>query len=136
MLHVEVSKLWSRGIITLFTDSRAQYDHTSNSLTKYGKNLKVGDLICRSFGYVGPVSAGLKSWRVVELEYTEALNINDLIVGYEYGVYVREKGAVQSFRLQSVDLDSKVSKQWFVSTRLVLLRILTGLFLTSPELLF
>ena len=50
MLHVEVSRLWSRGIIQLFTGSRVQYDRATNSLTKYGEYLKVGDLILLRVG--------------------------------------------------------------------------------------
>jgi hypothetical protein len=108
MLHLEVSRLWSRGVIELFTDSRAQYDHKTNSLTKFGKNLKVGDLMLRHFDEEGHQCRDYHCWRVVELVYTEGLSIEDLKVGHEYGVFVREKQAVESFELESVDLDSKV----------------------------
>jgi len=44
MLHVEVSRLWSRGVITVYTDSKAQYDLATNSLTKFGTSLKDDDV--------------------------------------------------------------------------------------------
>ena len=40
MLHIEVSKMWSKGLIQLHTDSRLMYDPMSNSLTKLGEHLR------------------------------------------------------------------------------------------------
>ena len=108
MLHVEVSRLWSRGIIELFTDSRAQYDHETNSMTKFGEFLKVGDVVYRNIDAEGHASECSQSWKVVELVYTESLSINELRVGQIYGIFVREKHSVQTFVLESVDLESKV----------------------------
>jgi len=110
MLHVEVSRLWSRSVVTVYTDSKAHYDVESNSLTKYGENLKVGDLISRRVDEDGrPSPDKYHSWRVVELTYTEHLTIDDLRVGNEYGVFVRAHQAILPFKLVVVDLESKVS---------------------------
>jgi hypothetical protein len=113
MLHIEVSRLWSRGIIQLFTGSRAQYDEPTNALTKYGEYLKVGDSILRRIDEEGGPCIDYHRWRVAELRYREALSINELKVGDEYCVFVRDKQAVKSFMLESVDLDSKVSSGMF-----------------------
>lgn len=108
MLHIEVSRLWSRGVIQLFSDSRAQYDQKSNSMTKFGEYLKAGDRIFRNADAQGRSSKDPHCWRVVELLYTEGLSIDALRVGQNYGIFVRDKRAVQSFKLESVDLESKV----------------------------
>ena len=48
-------------------------------------------------------------WRVSEHLFQEAVSINELKVGNEYGVLVREKQEVRSFVLVSVDLVTKVT---------------------------
>lgn len=108
MLHVEVSRLWSRGVLAVFTNSKAQYDLASNSLTKHGENLKVGDVVLRRLDPTGNKSADHFPWRVVELTYTKPLELDDLKVGQEYGVYVRAEQAVMPFLLVAVNLDTKV----------------------------
>ena len=80
MLHVEVSKLWSKGLIEVHTNSRASYDPQSNSVVKLGKHLKEGDLITRKVDADGKVSHGSHAWRVVELRYTESLSADDLVL--------------------------------------------------------
>jgi hypothetical protein len=47
MLHVEVSKMWSKGLVQVHTDSKSMYDHKSNSLVKLGEHLKIDDTILR-----------------------------------------------------------------------------------------
>lgn len=111
MLHVEVSRLWSRGIIELFTDCRAQYDPKTNSLTKFGAYLKVGDMILLPVDEEGRNSREYHSWKVAELVHREALSIHELKVGNEYGVFVRDKQSIHSFKLDRVDLVSKVRKR-------------------------
>ena len=107
MLHVEVSKLWSKGVIECFTDSKASYDLETNSLTKFGGALKIGDLILRRIDQNGNPSKKHYSWRVVEQMFTQALGLDDLRVGMEYGVYIQKKNAVLPFKLTGVDLESR-----------------------------
>lgn len=108
MLHIEVSRFWSRGIITVYTDARAKYDPASNSLVKAGGNLKVGDVLIRNVDKEGYVSQSENKWKVVELVYTELLDVDDLRVGREYCVYSKAEQAVLPFALTEVDLESKV----------------------------
>ena len=110
MLHVEVARLWSRGIIQLFTDSKAQYDPETNSLTKLGQNLKVGDSILRQVDEEGRQRREYYTWRVAELSYKEALRIDELKVGRDYGVFVSATQTVGSFKLESVNLETKVGQ--------------------------
>ena len=119
MLHTEVSKLWSRGIIQLFTGSRAQYDQATNSLTKHGDNLKVDDRLLRLINEEGKLSSDFHQWKVSELLYQEALSISHVKVGEEYGVFLRERQAVEPFQLEKVDLNSKVSMTGTLSRTLM-----------------
>jgi hypothetical protein len=107
MLHVEVSRLWSKGVIQCFTDSKSQYDPETNSLTKLGEYLKVRDLILRRVDPDGNPSDKHFSWRVADRVFTKALGVDDLRVGAEYGVYIRLKSAVLPFKLTGVDLESR-----------------------------
>jgi hypothetical protein len=108
ILHVEVSRLWSKGLISIFTDSRSQFDPTLNALTKSGENLKVDDIILYKFDPSGLPCHKEYPWKVVELSYSKVLDINDLKVGVEYGVYYRLDEAVLPFKLKSVNLDTKM----------------------------
>jgi len=108
MLHVEISRYWSRGLITVFTDSRSRFDHVSNSLTKSGENLKVGDVIHRQLNSDGGPCTNGCLWKVVELVYTKLLGLDDLKVGEEYGVYYKPQRVVLPFKLIQVDLDQKI----------------------------
>jgi hypothetical protein len=47
LLYVEVSRLWSNGVMVFDTGSKAQYDVTSNSLIQCEEKLKLGDKILR-----------------------------------------------------------------------------------------
>jgi hypothetical protein len=107
MLHLEVSRLWSKGVIQCFTESKAKYDVASNSLTKVGEALKVGDKILVRVDPDGNPSATSISWTVVDLIYTQALGLDDLRVGEQYGVYIRARNAVLPFKLAGVDLQSR-----------------------------
>jgi len=115
MLHIEVSRLWSRGVITVFTDSKAQFDPSENCLTKLGQNLKVDDLILRRVDETGMPCEEYHTWRVAELVYIKSLGIDDIRVGNEYGVWVRQEEQVLPFKLVRVDLDSRVSGEFIVS---------------------
>ena len=108
MLHTEVSKLWSKGVIGVFTESKAQYDVASNSLTKFGEHLKLGDKILRRVDANGNPSKEFHRWKISEILYAEALGIEDLRVGEEYGVYVRQENAIFQFTLTGVDLQTRV----------------------------
>lgn len=108
MLHAEVSRLWSKGVIEVFTAAKAQYDVESNSLTKLGEHLKVGDKILRRVDPEGKPSKDYFRWIVKELHYAEALGLDDLRVNEEYGVYIRQENAVLPFKLASVDLKTRI----------------------------
>ena len=107
VLHVEISRFWSKGLISVFTDSRSQFDPATNSLTKLGENLKVGDVILKKLDCDGNPCTQNRSWMVVELVYTKLLGVDDLKVGGEYGVYYRPEQSVFPFKLIEVDLDTK-----------------------------
>ena len=107
MLHVEVSRLWSKGVIEVFTEAKAQYDVESNSLIKLGEHLKVGDRILRRIDPEGKPSKSFFRWIVKEVHYIEALGLDHLRVNEEYGVYVRHENAVLPFILESVDLKTR-----------------------------
>ena len=106
MLHVEVSRLWSKGVIQCFTESRAKYDLASNSLVKQGEALKPDDLILRRVNPNGGRSNEQYSWKVAKLIFTEPLRLEDLVIGQEYGVYIQLKNAVLPFRLTGIDLET------------------------------
>lgn len=105
---MEVSRFWSKGLISVFTDSRSQFDPSTNALTKVGENLKVGDIVLRKLDPNGLPCREDRTWKVVELLYTKLLDINDLKVGDEYGVYYRQEQVVLPFRLSAVDLRTKL----------------------------
>lgn len=107
MLHVEVSRLWSKGVVQCYTDSKAQYDATSNSLTKQGDALKTDDMILRRVDPDGNPSKDYYSWRIANLIYQQPLGLDDLKVGREYGVYVRVENAVFPFKLTGVELQTR-----------------------------
>ena len=107
MLHVEVSRLWSKGVIQCYTDSKAKYDVGSNSLTKMGEALKIEDKILRRVDPNGNRSTDHYSWKVADLIFTQALGLDDLKIGKEYGVYIRLRNAVLPFKLTGVDLQTR-----------------------------
>jgi hypothetical protein len=108
ILHVEVSRLWSKGLISIFTDSRSQFDPALNALTKYGENLKVDDVVVYKIDTNGLPCQESFSWKVIDLVYTKVLDVNDLKVGVEYGVYNQLEEAVLPFTLKGVNLETKM----------------------------
>ncbi|KAL3916452.1 MAG: hypothetical protein SGILL_005172 [Bacillariaceae sp.] len=108
ILHVAVSRLWSKGVIEVFTDSKAQYDVASNSLTKAGDQLKIGDEILRRVDPEGHPSKEYYRWKVQHLDYIQPLGLDDLRVGEEYVVYVQQENAVLPFKLAEVDLNTRL----------------------------
>jgi len=107
MLHVEISKLWSKGVIQCYTNSKTRYDLSTNNLIKLGEALKIDDRILRRFDPNGNPSKEYWSWKVANLIYTQPLGLDDLKIGVEYGVYIRMENAVLPFKLTGVDLISR-----------------------------
>ena len=104
MLHVGISKLWSKNLIQVHTDARSNYDPETNTITKLGENLKTDDLILRRVDRDGRRSREYHSWRVVHFKYVEPLTLKQLKAGEEYGIYVRQEQKVITYTLMSVDL--------------------------------
>jgi len=113
MLHVEVSKLWSKGLIECYTDSRAQYDLESNSLTKQGQHLKAKDQVLRRVDPQGRLSSKPFSWKVADFTYASPLSLVELIVGREYGLFNPTRNKILPFTLAA--LDSKTGTYTFKS---------------------
>jgi hypothetical protein len=107
MLHVEVCRLWSKGVIQVFTESKAQYDASSNTFTKTGEYLKIGDEILRRVDPDGKLSKQYYRWIVQHLDYIQPLGLDDLRVGEEYVVYVKQENTVLPFKLEKVDLSTR-----------------------------
>lgn len=106
-LHTEVSRLWSRGIISVYTDAKIQYDRDSNSMTKLGRNLKDGDVFLRS-SESGASKVARSSWKVTKLIYTQALKAQELEIGKGYGVWVRSEEKVLPYQLVDIDAEGMV----------------------------
>jgi hypothetical protein len=107
MLHVEVSRLWSKGIIDCFSESKAHFDVGSHSLSKQGKFLKKGDFIRRKIDAEGKKSVEYHRWKVVDAEVSPTLSTSDLQLGASYGIYVASMGDIQAFKLTSWDIQSR-----------------------------
>ena len=104
---MEVSRLWSKGIISVFADSKAKYDPETNLLTKFGRHLKLNDYILRHIDETGTPSQERYRWKVVHMVYAQPLGLDRLKIEKEYGVYVREHNAVLPFKLVRVCLQSR-----------------------------
>jgi len=104
MLHVEVSKMNSKGLINHTAGSGASYDADTNSLTKQGQNLKNDDLILRRVDADGNPTEEYHTWKVVDLDYTKPLSADELLIGEEYGVYIRVEDKIVTHKLVSIDL--------------------------------
>ena len=65
MLHVEMSKMWAKGLIQVYTDSVSKYDPVSNSLTKLGKHLKIDDGIRRRVDKNGVRVNEYHTWKLI-----------------------------------------------------------------------
>lgn len=107
LLHSEVSRLWSKGLLSVCSESKAKFDSGSQRLVKLGRHLKANDVFLRMRDQNNVVSNRYQSWRVVHLIYSQPLGLDDLQIQQEYGVYVRQENAVLPFKLQSVCLASK-----------------------------
>mmetsp|Transcript_1925 Transcript_1925/g.3932 ORF Transcript_1925/g.3932 Transcript_1925/m.3932 type:complete len:2302 (-) Transcript_1925:37-6942(-) len=100
MLHGEITRLWSKGLLNIYTESKAQYDPEKNQVIKDGIALKPGDLILRDDGKEHETT-----WRVADVMYYKVIQMKDLVLGEEYGVWVRELNAIKPFRLTRIDLE-------------------------------
>lgn len=110
MLHVEVSRYWSKGLIGVYTDAKAQFDVTTNSLTKFGAALKQGDIILRKVDPNGYKSKTFHTWRIQKLIYYESLRPESLVYGEDYGIYIQSEQAVLPYKLVAKDFDTHVSQ--------------------------
>ena len=108
MLHIEVSRLWSKGIISVYTDARCNYDHETKSIVKEGANLKKGDKVFRQVDPDGNMSTRMHTWKVADTMFTTGLRSEDLTIGAEYGVFVRSEENVVPFKLVVINLDLKM----------------------------
>jgi hypothetical protein len=108
LLHTEVSRLWSKGIISVSADAKATFDSDSNRLVKLGQHLKVNEIILRAVDENGARSTTKHSWKVVRLIFTQSLGLDNLRINQEYGVYSRQQNAVLPFKLVNVCLESKM----------------------------
>jgi len=104
MLHVEVSKMWSKGLLFVYTDSKASYDHESNTLSKFGEQLKKDDEILRNVNEEGCMISGYQSWKVVDVVELRALLPKELLIGDEYGIYNSLERRVVTHMLVGIDL--------------------------------
>jgi hypothetical protein len=69
--------------------------------------LKADDKVLRRVDPNGNPCKQHYSWKIADLIYTQALGLDDLKVGCEYGVYIRLKNAVFPFKLTGVDLQTR-----------------------------
>lgn len=107
MLHLQVSKLWSKGLIQVFTDADAQYDPEANAIMKDGQYLKVGDMLVRKLNGDGKKSDHSHSWKVTEVTKVTTLGIEGLKQNTEYAIYVPVRDEVLPFKLTKVELQSR-----------------------------
>jgi hypothetical protein len=107
MLHTEMSRLWSAGIISVFADAMAKFDSETNSITKYGKHLKVNDIILRNVDENGKPSKSQYSWKVASLLYAQSLGLDNLKVGEDYLIYMKEEESLRTFKLTFFCLGTK-----------------------------
>lgn len=107
ILHMEVSRLWSKGLISVFADAKTKFDSDANQIIKLGKYLKIDDLILRSVDENGRSSRKQYTWRVSGLVYSQPLGLDEIKVGEEYAVYVREESALLPFKFIKCCLKTK-----------------------------
>lgn len=107
LLHLEVTKMWSKGVVQCSTNAKARYDAETNALIKNGEHLRIKDCILLPMDAEGQASQELYSWHVVDLVFLPPLALTDLRIGREYGVYIRSKEQILPFKLAGVDLRSR-----------------------------
>eukprot|EP00526_Cylindrotheca_closterium_P004181 CAMPEP_0113607374 /NCGR_PEP_ID=MMETSP0017_2-20120614/3351_1 /TAXON_ID=2856 /ORGANISM="Cylindrotheca closterium" /LENGTH=2590 /DNA_ID=CAMNT_0000515975 /DNA_START=92 /DNA_END=7861 /DNA_ORIENTATION=- /assembly_acc=CAM_ASM_000147 len=107
MLHIQVSKLWSKGLIQVFTDADARYDPEANAIMKDGQFLKVGDMLVRKLNGDGKKSDLSHSWKVTDVTKVPTLGIEQLKQNTEYAIYVSLRDEVLPFKLTKVELQSR-----------------------------
>jgi hypothetical protein len=100
--------MWSKNLIGVYTDAKSQYDVKTNTLAKLGAHLKLDDAILRRVNAEGRKSNDYHSWKVVQIQFADSLNVGDLSLGETYGIYVRNRSAVVLHRLTGIDLQSKM----------------------------
>lgn len=88
MMHVQVSKLLSRGLLQHDTNAGAQYSIETNTLTKKGAALKENDNVHRKFDPSGRACTETYIWKVAELVYNKPLPESAMELGKEYLIYV------------------------------------------------
>lgn len=103
MLHGEVTRLWSKGLVQIYTESKSGYDADRNQVLKEGVALKPGDLILRDDGQENSVT-----WRVTDVIYSQSIPTADLKLGDEYNVWVPAVRALKPFRLTRIDLEGEM----------------------------
>jgi len=109
MLHLEVCRLLSKGLLQHDTNAGANYDVKTNSLLKLGKALKRNDLIFHNLDPNGRKSEDkMYSWKVADLEYNQPITVDDLKLGAEYSVYIHHKQENHQYQLTMVDLATEM----------------------------
>uniref|UniRef100_A0A7S2ETP3 Uncharacterized protein n=1 Tax=Ditylum brightwellii TaxID=49249 RepID=A0A7S2ETP3_9STRA len=103
IMHLEVSKLWSRDLLEIYARSSANFDYKKNVMTKLGNALKEKDLVKRRVDPNGEPSEEFHTWEVIQLISHETLSAGDLTLGGTYNVYIRQQGLI-AMRLVSIDL--------------------------------
>jgi len=111
VLHLEISKLWSRDLIEVSSKSSAEYDYKADVMTKRGEALKMNDLVMRSVDKDGNPSDEYHTWEVVELELHQRLDHTDVSQGDFYYLYGREYsyGGLKKFQLVGTDIEDPLN---------------------------
>eukprot|EP00957_Ditylum_brightwellii_P193130 14704822-Ditylum_brightwellii.AAC.1 len=103
VLHLEVSKLWSRQLLEIYARSSAEFDYKKNVMTKRGNALKEKDLVKRRVDPNGEPSEEFHTWEVVQLIENQTLSPDDLSPGRLYNVFSRDQGGLLTMELVSAD---------------------------------
>jgi len=110
ILHKEITKLWSKGIIRVCMGSKAFYDADLNSFVKLGEHLELGDKVLRRVDPTGKACKEFHRWTVSDVKDAETLGVLELCAGEEYDVYVKRVKDVVPFKLTKVDLYTRTYK--------------------------
>jgi hypothetical protein len=108
VLHLEISKLWSRNLLEIHSKSSAEFDHKKNVMTKRGNALKVNDIVLRNKDQNGKPSEELHTWEVIELVEHPTLGPQDMTLGHTYDVYARQHGGLVKMELTGIDYQANV----------------------------